>query len=286
MTDQPKLLTFPPDLYKRLVPGQYLSQHLAATPSIRPDARRPGQFRDIAVTTGSLSNTNGSAVVRNGQTVMVCGVRAEIIEPDAFAPTEGIIVPNIDLGPLCHSSIKPGPPSSQQQALAYQLRQILEVYPIFDLAQLCIEKGKAVWILYIDIVCLSSSGSLLSTAYLSMITALKSTSLPVSRWNKDIIPNAVRCKHEFLPVKVNSAIYLLEFAIFDDIVLADPSDDEAELAQGTLVVTMSVDGTSLGVRKAGAPNIGMDALGEVLDLCQERVKLVHEIVDRGKRHML
>lgn len=40
---------------------------------------------------GSVSTADGSALVRMGDTTMVCGIKAEIAEPDSARPCEGII---------------------------------------------------------------------------------------------------------------------------------------------------------------------------------------------------
>ena len=41
--------------------------------------------------TGSISTADGSALVRMGDTTMVCGIKAEVAEPDMSRPQEGFI---------------------------------------------------------------------------------------------------------------------------------------------------------------------------------------------------
>jgi exosome complex component RRP43 len=40
---------------------------------------------------GSIITADGSALVRLGETTVVCGVKAEIAEPELDAPTTGFI---------------------------------------------------------------------------------------------------------------------------------------------------------------------------------------------------
>jgi hypothetical protein len=40
---------------------------------------------------GSISTANGSALVRLGDTTVVCGVKAEIAEPDIDRPNDGFL---------------------------------------------------------------------------------------------------------------------------------------------------------------------------------------------------
>ncbi|KAB8072511.1 ribosomal protein S5 domain 2-type protein [Aspergillus leporis] len=85
----PPSLSLPPSQFARLQPHAYLLAHLSPPPasnqpSIRANGRTLSQFRVTSANTGSLTHTNGSAVVRLGDTTAVCGVRAEIL------PTEDI----------------------------------------------------------------------------------------------------------------------------------------------------------------------------------------------------
>ncbi|KAF3491394.1 3' exoribonuclease family protein [Arthroderma uncinatum] len=74
----------------QLQPHTFALAHLqpspsSSRPSIRINGRTDAQFRPASVSTGSLTHTNGSAVVRIGDTAAVCGVRAEILYTDDIA---------------------------------------------------------------------------------------------------------------------------------------------------------------------------------------------------------
>lgn len=43
------------------------------------------------IKSGSLGTADGSALVRLGETTIVCGVKAEIAEPELDAPDQGFI---------------------------------------------------------------------------------------------------------------------------------------------------------------------------------------------------
>lgn len=91
---------------------------------------------------GSISTADGSALVRIGDTTVVCGVKAEIALPLLDAPTAGYLgtwllnfvdilpvdlpkVPNLDLPALCSPRFKPGPPSDDAQVLSSRLNDAL-----------------------------------------------------------------------------------------------------------------------------------------------------------------
>ena len=86
----PPSLALPPSQFARLQPHAYLLAHLSPPtssqqPSIRANGRAPSQFRVTSANTGSLTHTNGSAVVRLGDTTAVCGVKAEILHTEDIA---------------------------------------------------------------------------------------------------------------------------------------------------------------------------------------------------------
>jgi len=95
--------------YQRLHPRAYLQKFLEE--NIRPDGRNLDEVRSLQITTGkrflslspqcllstpssrigSISTADGSALVKLGATTVVCGVKAEIAEPELDAPMAGFI---------------------------------------------------------------------------------------------------------------------------------------------------------------------------------------------------
>jgi hypothetical protein len=76
-------------IFQRLHPRSYLERFLAE--GFRPDGRDLEEWRTIEFNVGSISTANGSALVRLGQTTIVCGVKAEISEPDLDCEEEGFL---------------------------------------------------------------------------------------------------------------------------------------------------------------------------------------------------
>lgn len=83
----PPSFSLSPSHLARLQPHTYVLAHLqptpsSARPSVRISGRTKSQFRPASVHPGSLTHTNGSAVVRIGDTTAVCGVRAEVLSTE------------------------------------------------------------------------------------------------------------------------------------------------------------------------------------------------------------
>ena len=60
------------------------------------------------LTLGPISTAHGSAMVKLGNTVVVCGVKGEITRPPADAPNVGVVVTNVQLTSMCSPEFRPG----------------------------------------------------------------------------------------------------------------------------------------------------------------------------------
>ena len=175
MTDPstaPSALSFPRETFAKLSPGPFLLAHLkpasTRTPPVRPNGRAPLDFRQPQINTGSLSHSNGSAVVRVGDTAVVCGVRAEILRaqdvPQPYRPNVvgegegrgvqrdderedareveelGLLVPNLELSTGCSPQHLPGnAPSTQAQSLSQRILSLLYVSRLIRASDLRIQ---------------------------------------------------------------------------------------------------------------------------------------------------
>ncbi|MCJ1475539.1 hypothetical protein MMC13_004202 [Lambiella insularis] len=168
--DPPQPLSFPPLTYAKLSPGPFLLAHLLAPTPLRPNARPPHAFRPLTAHAGSLAHAHGSAVVRIGDTAVVCGVRGEILlasdtggyrpsdaEPqadreDAQAVSKAkakansdtaalaaldLLVPNIELATGCSPAHLPGAaPSALAQSLSQRVLSLLLISHLVPFEQL------------------------------------------------------------------------------------------------------------------------------------------------------
>ncbi|PSR78323.1 hypothetical protein PHLCEN_2v7445 [Hermanssonia centrifuga] len=176
--------------FQRLHPKAYLERFLAE--KVRPDGRETNEWRGVSVNVGSISTADGSALVRLGNTTVVCGVKAEIAEPELDRPEHGFLgvlfktlppsplkiakerpVPNLDLPAICSPKFKPGPPSEEAQVLSDRLNEVLIASGLLSTTSLCIEPGKAVWVLYVDATCINYDGNAFDATLLAMVAALK-----------------------------------------------------------------------------------------------------------------
>jgi exosome complex component RRP43 len=193
---QPAAFVLAPDLYAAIAPGHFYAAHLRreeqrnteasdaqkgscdqksrvirdgthAKLARRPNGRALLQPRQAVVSVGSLAQCSGSAVVRQGGTVVTVGVRAEVLAASdvvedgglaaqrAMATNEskteinaasiqrlGLLVPNVDLRTGCHPLHMPGSaPSASSQTLAWIIRELLLTADFIQLKDLEIYEG-------------------------------------------------------------------------------------------------------------------------------------------------
>ncbi|KAJ6505978.1 ribosomal protein S5 domain 2-type protein [Mycena vulgaris] len=254
-------------IFQRLHPRAYLERFVAE--NVRPDGRPFDAWRDVSVNVGSISTANGSALVRLGETTIVCGVKAEIAEPELDTPEEGFLVPNIDLPALCSPKFKPGPPSDEAQVLSDRLNEVLTSRRTISLKSLVIHPSKAVWVLYVDATCINYDGNVFDAALIAMVAALRNTVLPKVTYNVET--GLTTCSRtESTPLQILKTPVCMSFGVFDATLLADPTAFEEPLLDTTISVVVDENGELVSVVQLGP---GVDASGgDTLSTCISAAK--------------
>jgi len=248
--------------FQRLHPKIYLERFLAE--SVRPDGRTFTKFRPLSVNVGSISTAEGSALVRLGDTTVVCGVKAEIAEPDLDRPEDGFLVPNLDLPALCSPKFKPGPPSEEAQVLSDRLNDALVMSNVLPTKSLCIHPGKSVWVLYVDATCINCDGNVFDATLLAMVAALKSTRLPTPTYNEESHQTTCSRKTK-IPLQLTRTLVSASFGIFDSaVLLVDPTSFEEPLLSTTITIVLDETGRLVSVNQLGP---GISAQDDVLSRC-------------------
>ncbi|KAI0971948.1 exosome complex exonuclease RRP43 [Xylaria arbuscula] len=159
-------LTLSSATFAKLSPHPYLLANLqppdASTPSSRTNGRQTTQARPPAINTSSLTHAHGSAVVRTGDTTVICGVRGETIRTSQIpnyrpalsnAATKSsaeelrdydLLVPNIELATGCAPDFLPGvPPTTLAQTLSTRVYSLLHSSGVLDVEDLRIYHAKS-----------------------------------------------------------------------------------------------------------------------------------------------
>jgi len=220
-----------------------------------------------------------------GNTTIVCGVKAEISEPELDRDGDGFLVPNLDLPAMCSPTFKPGPPTEKAQVLSDRLNQVLTTSNILPLSSLCIHRGKSVWVLYVDATCINYDGNAFDATLLAMVAALKNTTLPQATFNLE--KNVTICSRRApkLPLQLNSNTPIsVSFGIFDSKhVLADPTSFEEPLLDTSISVVVGEQGDLISVSQLGSTLVSQSEGGisrDILPECITSAKRRREILSK------
>ncbi|KDR77342.1 hypothetical protein GALMADRAFT_66688 [Galerina marginata CBS 339.88] len=267
-------------VFQRLHPRLYLERYIEE--DVRPDGRAFGEWRGVFCNVGSISTAEGSALVRMGDTTVVCGVKAEIAEPELDKEGEGFLVPNLDLPAMCSPKFKPGPPTEEAQVLSERLNQALVTSNFLPLSTLCIHPGKAAWVIYVDATCINYDGNAFDATLLAMVAALRNTKLPQATYNPETHRTTCSRLAPRVPLQLaKSAPVAMSFGIFDGKhVLADPTSFEEPLLEASISVVLGDGGELVSVEQLGSALITTAGEEEAKD---EKRDVLEECIQNASR---
>uniref|UniRef100_A0A2I4ATB2 Exosome complex component RRP43 n=1 Tax=Austrofundulus limnaeus TaxID=52670 RepID=A0A2I4ATB2_AUSLI len=246
----------------------------------RPDGRELSEFRTTTLNIGSISTADGSALVKMGNTTIICGVKAELANPTVDAPGKGYIVPNVDLPPLCSSRFRPGPPGEQAQAASQFIADVIESSEVLKTEDLCVDRGKLCWVLYCDIMCLDYDGNILDASVIALLAALRNTRLPEVSINTETCTPEVNFEKR-RRLRIHKHPVGTSFCVFDDSVLiVDPTAEEESLSTARLTVVTDEDDRLCSLHKPGGSSLSGEKLQECINLATTRQREIQKLIEK------
>ncbi|XP_004711301.2 exosome complex component RRP43 [Echinops telfairi] len=263
--------------FKTVEPLEYYRRFLKE--NCRPDGRELGEFRTTTVNIGSITTADGSALVKLGNTTVICGIKAEFAAPPTDAPDKGYVVPNVDLPPLCSPRFRSGPPGEDAQVASQFIADVIENSQIIQKEDLCISQGKLAWVLYCDLLCLDYDGNILDACTFALLAALKNVQLPEVTISEETALAKVNLKKRS-HLNIRHYPVATSFAIFDDtLLIVDPTGEEEHLATGTLTIVMDEEGKLCSLHKPGGSGLTGTKLQDCLSRAVTRHKEVKKLMD-------
>lgn len=172
--------------------------------------------------------------------------------------------------------------STESQVLSQTLLNLIYSSSCIDLKDLCIAKGKLVWTLYCDLICLDDNGSLIDVATAALMTALRSVKLPKVTYDTDARTTEVDIKTR-TPLNMKCTPITSTFITFEGkYLLVDPTADEEELAEKFVNVTISNDEICYVNQPGGAP-LESDQFNLILKQAKSREKYVKSLIENITR---
>ena len=213
----------------------------------RGDGRSLDEYRDISIETNIISKAEGSARVKLGGTQVIVGIKPTIGEPFADTPDVGVLMTNCELLPMADPSFEPGPPSPDSVELARVVDRGIRESEMVDLKSLCIEEGKKVWMLFIDLHVIDNCGNLFDAANLAVNAALQTCKIPKATYVNDEVVIA----EETIDVPLNHRVSLSTFVKVGDNIVVDPSLEEQSVLDARISIGSTEEGNICSMQKGG-----------------------------------
>lgn len=215
----------------------------------RVDGRALDEYRDITIETDIIPKAEGSAMCTLGKTKVIAGIKPSVGEPFPDTPDVGVLMTNCELLPMADPEFEPGPPSKESIELARVVDRGIRESEMVKLDELCIEEGKHVWMLFIDIHVIDNCGNLFDCASLAVNAALKTCKIPKATVVDDEV---VLSEEETFDVPLNHNVALSTFVKIGDKMLLDPTLEEERVLSARLSVGITESGSICSMQKGGS----------------------------------
>jgi exosome complex component RRP42 len=222
----------------------------------RADGRGINDQRPLRVETGYVKSAEGSARVQLGNTDVLVGIKMIVGEPFGDTPDKGVLTTNAELKPMASDTFESGPPDRESIEVARVVDRGIREGHAVDLEKLCIEKGKEVWIMFIDIHVLDYDGNLFDAANIGAVAALKTAVVPAKRADKG----------EDFPMPLLHQPISMTAVKIGDTMLVDPTHDEMRVADARLTVTTTETGNLCAMQKGGEGSFSPDEVFKIVDM--------------------
>ncbi|MEM3672778.1 MAG: exosome complex protein Rrp42 [Candidatus Bathyarchaeia archaeon] len=214
----------------------------------RLDGRGLTDYREIKVEQGIIERAEGSARVCLGKTEVMVGTKIEIGEPFSDTPDEGVLTVNAELVPLASPTFEPGPPDENSIELARIVDRGIRESKAIDVGKLCIEPGKKVFVIFVDVYVLNHDGNLIDASALAAMAALLNTKMPKYEVEKD----EIKIKPGYTQIPIRRHPVTITFAKINEELVVDPWLDEEQVMDARLSIAFDDDGNICAVQKGGS----------------------------------
>lgn len=194
----------------------------------RFDGRVPLDYREITIEKGVSNNAESCVSVKFGNTHVFCGVKLGVVEPYSDSPDEGTFMTSVELHPMASEGFDVGKPGIDSIELARVIDRGIRESGFIDFKGLCIESGKKVWQVFVDIVTVNDDGNLFDVAGFAALVALASAKLPVYNAEEGRIEHQLSDKP--LPLNREAMSFNMTFYKIGDAIVLDPNEEEEAVA--------------------------------------------------------
>ena len=232
----------------------------------RLDERGLRDTREIKIEQGLIEKAEGSARVLLGKTEVLVGVKVETGEPFPDTPNEGVLTVNAELVPVASPNFEPGPPDENSIELARVVDRGIRESKAIDNEKLCIEPGKKVFVVFVDVYVLNHDGNLIDASALAAMAALLNTKMP----NYEIKDGELKIKQGYTPLPVKSHPVTVTTGKINNSLIVDPGLEEEQVMDSRISMAINDEGNICAVQKGGSGYFTPQQILEASKIAQEK----------------
>ncbi len=232
----------------------------------RLDGRNLTDYREAKIEEGVIEKAEGSARVRLGNTEILVGCKVETGEPFPDTPNEGVMTVNAELVPLASPTYEPGPPDENSIELARIVDRGIRESHAIDTEKLCIEPGKKVFVVFVDVYVLNADGNLIDASALASMAALMNTKMP----NYEIKDGELKLKQGYTPLPLKSRPITVTIGKINDKLIIDPAAEEEQVMDARISMAVNGEGNICAIQKGLSGYFTPQQLIEASKLAREK----------------
>ena len=232
----------------------------------RLDQRGLLDYRPIKIEQGLIERAEGSARVLLGKTDILCGVKVETGEPFPDTPDNGVMTVNAELVPLASPNFEPGPPNEDSVELARVVDRGIRESHAIDTEKLCIEPGKKVFVVFVDVYVLNHDGNLIDASALAAMSAIMNTKMP----NYEIKDGEIKMKQGYTQLPLKSHPITVTMGKIANTLIVDPWAEEEQVMDSRISMAINEDNNICAVQKGGSGYFTPQQILEASKIAQEK----------------
>lgn len=241
----------------------------------RVDEREPTEYRKIELDSGVIERAEGSARVHLGKTDVMVGVKIATGSPFPDMPDKGVLTVNAELVPFAAPSFEPGPPGEDAVELARVVDRGIRESKAIDLEKLCVEAGKLVFVVFIDVYVLNYDGNLIDASTLAALAALINTKM----FKYTVEEGEIVKQPGYTPLPVINYPISVTFSKIGDKLVLDAGMDEEEVMDARLTMTLDKDGKICAIQKGGGSGyFTKEEISEAAKIAEKKTAELRKIV--------
>jgi exosome complex component RRP42 len=244
----------------------------------RTDGRGLTEYRQIQIEPGVIERAEGSARVRLGKTEIVVGVKIGTGTPFPDTPDTGVLTVNAELVPLASPSFEPGPPGEDAVELARVVDRGIRESKAIDLEKLCVESGKLVFVVFVDIYVLNHDGNLIDASTIAALAALLNSKM----FKYTVKDGEIVKKPGYTPLPMVNYPISVTFAKIGNKLILDTGLDEEQVMDARLTMTMNKDGNICAIQKGGGSGyFTQEEISDATKIASEKTAELRKLVVKG-----